>query len=421
MKRIRLSLGVIVGLIILVRLGYVLLAGAPIDWSDAPTYDNPAWNVVQGVGYRFNPQDPVWAGREPGYALVLLAPLYSIFGHSLKAVIIVQILLSAFAFVPIWFLVRRFFSRQTASLSGVLYAFTPGLVIYTGEVLTETLFSALIIGAVYFFIRALEPSSERYHIILSAALFGLAALTRSMATAMPLWLLGWLILLGFGSRRVLAVSLAGLIGVAVLLAPWIYRNYQIYEAFLIREDANEMLWSGSDIASDGDWEGIPESIDARFGGQEPTIEQRVARERELGRLAFLKIKQDPSGVAWIWLKKPYKIFVKADGQTALLHLLTNRLGLPKTSFLEQGLRAGLYGYHWLVILLPFAAGVALTARRLNLAQAVFLGMVIYFILIYLPFNAVPRYAMPALPYAIPFSAMALVLVVKNFKNHLKDA
>jgi len=55
--------------------------------------DKLAWNLVNGIGYRFSPETAETLMREPGYPF-LLAATFSIFGYSLPAARLVNLLLA---------------------------------------------------------------------------------------------------------------------------------------------------------------------------------------------------------------------------------------------------------------------------------------------------------------------------------------
>ena len=91
MEKARIYLLIILSVSLILRFCSVFLYTVPVD-KDAARYDTIAWNLVQGKGFSIEPGTPAFL-TGPTYP-TFLAFIYSIFGHSYSAVIIVQALLS---------------------------------------------------------------------------------------------------------------------------------------------------------------------------------------------------------------------------------------------------------------------------------------------------------------------------------------
>jgi 4-amino-4-deoxy-L-arabinose transferase-like glycosyltransferase len=91
----------------------------------ADGYDSLAANLAAGNGYRFYPDTAPTLMREPGYPL-LLAGVRLVFGDSLTAVKIVNLLLALATALLVLKLAARFTSRQWAMMAAaLLFLFHP--------------------------------------------------------------------------------------------------------------------------------------------------------------------------------------------------------------------------------------------------------------------------------------------------------
>jgi 4-amino-4-deoxy-L-arabinose transferase-like glycosyltransferase len=144
------------------------------DWlaSDSQDYLTIARNLA------FN---HVFSFGNNGYGFIptaFLPPLYpaliSLFWwqeeEPLTAVLYFQALLGAMTVALVYYLTKRHFDRRVALIAAVALAIEPFTIHYTAAVMTETLFTFLVVLAAYFW------DYKRY--VLAGFVFGLAALAR---------------------------------------------------------------------------------------------------------------------------------------------------------------------------------------------------------------------------------------------------
>ena len=119
--------------------------------------------------------------------------------------------------------------RGAGRIAALLCALQPGLAAYSHYIYSETLFTALLTGAAYLWYRSPRPG--RSAAVGAGVLFGLAALTRSVAFYfLPVWL-GWLVLRRRWSELRRVALLAG-VTLAVVL-PWTIRNALVFHDFIL--------------------------------------------------------------------------------------------------------------------------------------------------------------------------------------------
>jgi 4-amino-4-deoxy-L-arabinose transferase-like glycosyltransferase len=201
---------------------------------DQHEYLQLARNLVHGQGLafldsRFN--DTVRAFRTPGYPLMLAAC-----GGNVRAIRIVQALLDTSTVLAIYLLASCFMSGRAGPLiAAVVVAFNPYLIYFSGLILSETLFAAMLAWAMLLLARgSLSPSRCQW--ILGGFVLGLSVLVRPSAVALPV-LLGLLSV--FLNRTILPSyqedarphsawrlppGLMMVILTVLCLLPWVIRN-----------------------------------------------------------------------------------------------------------------------------------------------------------------------------------------------------
>ena len=121
---------------------YIQLTGAPFEFDaadsisyhlDAEWLAEQKWATISG--YLFNDRRMI---SDSGY-LIYLTVLYKIFGGSfIIPARIIKALLSSFTCVLVYKLASRTFDNRVARMAGLMMAFMPNLIIYSGYHLKET-------------------------------------------------------------------------------------------------------------------------------------------------------------------------------------------------------------------------------------------------------------------------------------------
>lgn len=218
---------------------------------DAKAYDNIAWNIVQGVGYRETTGNPIGdlaVGRPgPGYEF-FLAFWYFLFGHHVWIIWIVQSLLHAASGFLIYCIIRKLSSPDIhegfAVAGAAFYLFFIDVLEFPAMLMSETLFLFLLIGGTYFSMGLWEKPTTRATIGSSVALT-LAVLVRPFAFL--LLVLNFLFLMIH--RRIRFLTMSALI-VAAILTPWTVRNYLMFHRIIPTTDIlGYNLWIGNNPAA----------------------------------------------------------------------------------------------------------------------------------------------------------------------------
>lgn len=262
---------ILIALILRIGSGMILRDNAPR--GDAADYDNIAQNIISGQGFvstRMN----LYSYRPPLYP-IFLALLYSLGSPHYLTVILVQSILSSLTCWLVYLIAESIYNRTAALSAAALTALYPGLIYYSTQLLSESLFIFLLFSATAIFYRS-RNRMEKW--ILIGALLGLAALCRPVALPLTLLLLPFFAFnLAHGTRRWLVVFLFTML----VIIPWTWRNYRIHhQPVLITTYGGANLWLGNYPGSTG-YIGSPEGIQTllrRKGIPEPEKDSLCYRE-----------------------------------------------------------------------------------------------------------------------------------------------
>ena len=214
---------VLLAVAVSVRVVFVASRENAVYFPDSEIYDAIARGLCSGKGFVQDEFRQI--SRPPAYPLFLGA-CYSVFGHSFLAVRLLQAVVGAVTCVMIVLLGEYLLHPASGRIAGAVAALYPFFVFFCGLVLTETLFTFFLVLAVWLLAKAQRGSA--WWAAGSGATLGAATLLRSSlflfwGFLLPFWLLG----LGGERRRAVRSLLAGLLGTAVVMAPWVIRNYRI--------------------------------------------------------------------------------------------------------------------------------------------------------------------------------------------------
>ena len=239
---------------------------------------------------------------------------------------------------------------RAAVLASFVAAVEPPLVWICGFALNEAVYSLLALVVAWLLMRASsEPPSWRLGLV-AGCVAGVAILTKEgMLLFVPLAGL-WLLV----TRRAF-VAAAAVLGLALVLVPWVGRNYVVHGRFVLTAaHGGVTFWTGNnplargegDLAANADLKRARNAIEARHAGASAQEMDAVYYDE-----AFAFIRRQPA--AWLALEAR-KLFytVVPVGPSYLLHSARYRLG------------------SWLsfALLLPSAAiGIVRLSRRRRLA------------------------------------------------------
>jgi len=219
------------------RVLYALLAAGPAATpsSDALEYDSVAWNLARGAGFAFDgPTGPYPTAFVPPVVPWLTSLAYRAFGHRYFAALLLQCVIGACVPLLIASLGGAMFGGVAGRLAGWIAALNPLLVFFSGYLLTETTFTALLLLALAMSVAWIKtPRPGRA--LGAGILWGVATLARPTALALPVLVAFWAwVPLGLTvpARERAKHVLFLLLGLALAVGPWTLRNALALRAFV---------------------------------------------------------------------------------------------------------------------------------------------------------------------------------------------
>jgi len=226
----------------------------PVVDSDA--YEQIAINLIEGKGFKEDATLPYQFDKSilragPGYEF-FIAGLYKVFGQHHEAIWIAQALLHVVSVFFIYLIVQRIFKtseykKQIGILSAFLFGLNPDLIEIGAMLMTETLYLFFTILVIYIFLKVYDKPRS---FLLGSALgiiTGVSILTRP-----PILLFIPIFLFFYWREKQYKTSLIFLASLVVSLAPWVYRNFLIYDQFILTTLIGEYnLWVGNTTLSNG--------------------------------------------------------------------------------------------------------------------------------------------------------------------------
>jgi len=217
---------VLLVLALLVRLA-VLPATADVGlWvADERHYHLLASSLVEAKGFAF--ESGPTSLRPPLYPAMVAGTWQVTGGRSLQAIRFAQILLSVATAFLAFVLARRLYDQTAALWAAGIVAFYPSLFIASYLILTETLFTFLLLAHATLLVRLLQRPGLAVAAAAGTAL-GLAALTRSVLWPLPLLLVPLIAWRASAvlQRRVICAAVFT-IGYLVVVTPWAVRNTRL--------------------------------------------------------------------------------------------------------------------------------------------------------------------------------------------------
>ena len=378
-------------------------------------------NLLHGQGLKFfDPRfaEEVWAFRTPGYPLLIAAC-----GGSVRAVRVVQALLDTSTVLAAYVLARRWLGRWPSLVAAGVVAANPFLVYFTGLILTETLFTAMLAWGMVLVVRV--PETERpagreaeggrpaavgwgatFLWLLGALLLVLSILVRQSAIALPLVLAVAAALVNrrhgapYHRRWPLPVGATVVLLTLLVLLPWAWRNYRVL---------GEWVWTTSNggiTLYDGLHPDATGASDQSFVRSMPQLRAmgELGRSQYLSDLALQFARQHKRRVGELAAAKAARMWSPVPLSQEYGDWKYRTVGLLYTVPL------------YLAVLLGLLRGGATGAALPRAAKVFLLLPAIYFTAVHMLSVGSLRYRVPAEPPMAVIAASAAALPAASWKR-----
>lgn len=217
--------------------------------SDALHWHMMAMNFLDGKGLIISDQLRAYRTPLPG---LYFAAIYTVVGISTLAVQAVNTLLGVITVGLAYDLVRRSFSGDAAIPAALLVAFWPTGLLYTPQLLSETLFVFLLMLALW--LAWVFRTWAAIWLSLVGLVLGAATLTRQTGLIIAGAVGGWALWDGsFGEVRLkLLRPVMILFFLMIAILPWTVRNYLLIGKFIpLTSEGGSSLWIANNPMADG--------------------------------------------------------------------------------------------------------------------------------------------------------------------------
>jgi len=235
--------------------GFLLRIGLIFAVDSAPElfeYDRLARNLLSGEGYVYTHLGTPYRSFYSGvFYIWLTAGLYTAFPPGHTAVLIAQSFISSILAIVIFFIGRQLWSERVGLLGMFLTVTHPALVYYDTQKLHPLSFDSLAISLAVLALLSLQRDAGVIRVAVAGLALGVAILQRG--SVWPLFALGvlWILFFGRPGTHRLRQGAACVLGVALVVSPWVARNYAIHGGVLQESTSAESFWVGNVLHSYG--------------------------------------------------------------------------------------------------------------------------------------------------------------------------
>jgi 4-amino-4-deoxy-L-arabinose transferase-like glycosyltransferase len=356
-----LTIAFIVGLAIRVAI-LTNTGGLTTKIMDEQQYSQIAQSIVAGHGFAWEQGQPT-SIRPPLYPAVL-AGVWAVSPKNLQAVRVLQILLALATAILVYILGSRVYGPAAGAWAAAACWLYPSLIFFNFLILTETLFTFLLVAFVLLAILTVQIP-RAWFALACGLMLGLAALTRSILWPLPLILCPLLALLIRAplSRRI-ALPCLVLAGYTLVVAPWAIRNTRLQGVVTIVDTMGGMnlrmgnyeytpddrMWDAVALVGEKSW---VHGLSSDLPGQSITEGQK---EKWAQRKAIEYMRANP----FVTLRRSLIKFADLWGlEREFVAGVQNGLYTPPVWFQVTGSLAILLGY--VAIVIAGAAGMWLAA------------------------------------------------------------
>ena len=379
----------------------------PAPANDFFAYFRNAAALVHGLGYTSVPGIPT-AYFPPGYP-AWLSLIFQLFGVSLPAALLGNVLLQTCAVLLVYLVAREVYAESAGRIAMAVWALHPNSIAYTALLTSEHLFIPTMLLGIWLLLRARR---QGWLLLPAGLLFGLGALTRPQGLLLPALYFLFLLPAAWRAgavRRWLGHAVLVHLLLAAVVLPWMLRNARVLHRFELTTTTGWNLYVGNNPDADGTY-----VFTDRMRAQMPTGEDEVAIDDTCRHLGRAYIRTHPWQVLALLPRKLFCLY-RTDGDGVWWVKETLRQQTPALPRAPQALFATLRilsEIYYAGMLLAFVLAMTLLIRRraawpsaLPFLPPLIVG---YFTALYLVYYGMSRYHMPMLPWmCITIAGMAV--------------
>lgn len=261
---------------------------------DSRDYENTALALLQTGRFAVSPAEPATPQirRTPGYP-VFIAAVYKVFGQDRRAHLDAQAALGVLVVPLVFWFGKRRWGRGGAWAAALIFALDPVSFIHSGMILSETLFTLLLVAGLAAAAGVLNSRHAAAWAAAAGVALALATLTRPIAYYLIVPILVWLAV----ARRRAAIKpmIAMFLPWLLLVGGWQLHNYRITGRPVLSTigELNMFAYRAAGVVALRDGISIQEAR-ARLDATIPPALDTDARDRWMGREGLRIVMRHPA-------------------------------------------------------------------------------------------------------------------------------
>ncbi len=407
----------IFALALAVRFTFLILTGPHIS-TDTSEYEAIGSNIAAGNGFSLSTAMPfIPTVRRPAAYPAFLAMINGRGPAHRDRVAAIQIVLDSAVAVAIFLLTAAVPMRGARIAAAMIYVLHPAAVEAASTILTETLFTFLVVCAALLVIAA-RKSDRLPFALVAGIIMGLSVLCRPLgaiyAGSAVLVLLAWR-----KQPRALVHAAGFATACALVILPWTIRCTAVTGRLVIAQAAGICNWY---LPTRWDWDQNDQTAIWRAFANDPYGQRLAAAHTEAEvvdlnafgqKQAMRNIEANPRAYLMSRIRTYPHLFISTFG---------GKIGVDQTigEVIAQrrfGVAALLAALLIIFSLLPFAAAtLGLTRSATNPATSLCALFMIATLVVHLPMWIEYRYWLPVLPYELALGAIGLDLALRRFRK-----
>lgn len=412
-------------LAVAVRLSFLGWQGVLLT-PDSKDYMTLAHNLISHSIFSLDTSSPLKPSiRWPPLYPVFIAAFSWTGGSASLFIAGAQALIDSATAIILLLMLRACVSLRGAVLGSLAYVFHPGAVVSVHTVLTETLFTFLLILSIYTLFLGFERN-QKWLTGLSGVMLGLSILCRPIALLLPVAFL--LPMLLFPPRRRAIKHWVLLAAIAFLVVtPWSVRSSLVAGRLVTVQDSavaatlfyvpTRLDWDQKDQSKL--WPAVSEESKRMVSraSQEGSNGDALRVDRLLIEGGIRNIRANPGKYLASRAKNfPYLIITSYDSATEINQSFGT--ALAQKDFPRLGVKVLLLV---MFSLIPLVLGITgLAAFRKNIVAALSATVWLYVLVFYLPLWVEPRYWTPCVPFLLVSAVLGASSLWHRFRRRSEN-
>ena len=358
--------------------------------SDSYLYNIFAQNIASGKGYSF--PDGALTVYWPVGTSAIYASLYFIFGTSYLPIVFFNILAGTSIVWLTYKIALRHIGQPTAALAALLVAFWPIMIQFTTILASELIFILFVLASIYVW------GLKQFNPIIRSAICGALICGASYVrpTALPLILLLPVVERLSGTKTITCLTqfVTATFVAAILFAPWVYRNYNVFNQFvLVSANGGANLWMGNNPKSNGGYMDLTVT----------NINNEVKRDQYFKKEAVEYIVHNPLSYVNLMLKRAV-ITYKSETIGVVWNAWLGKK-LSSNGILALKLLSTLFW--WFVVIFSATGIVMLIKNKILIWHNILFCVTAFFFIFPLLTVGQDRYHLPINPFLAIFAGYAI--------------